>query len=67
MNINGNCYSKDIILQVLCFKLRFSYRDVEEIMKMRRIEVDHFTIQRWVFEFIPFIESKMNHRKEEWE
>ncbi|WP_369764923.1 IS6 family transposase [Flavobacterium sp. WC2429] len=65
MNINGHCYPKSIILQALYFKLRFtlSYRDVEEIMKMRGVQVDHATIQRWVYKFAPFIEAKMRKRK----
>ncbi len=48
MNTKGNCYPKSIILQAVYFKLRFtlSYRDIEEIMKMRGVQVDHATIQR---------------------
>ncbi|MFV8326258.1 hypothetical protein [Flavobacterium sp. ZS1P14] len=34
-----------------------SYRDVEEIMKMRGVQLDHATIQRWVYKFSPFIEA----------
>lgn len=65
MNIKGHCYPKSIILQAVYFKLRFtlSYRDVEEIMKMRGVQVDHATIQRWVYKFSPFIEAQMKKRK----
>ena len=58
-------YPKAIILQVVYFKLRFtlSYRDVEELLEIRGIKVDHSTIQRWVFKFSPFVESNMNKRK----
>ncbi|MFB9076094.1 IS6 family transposase [Flavobacterium procerum] len=65
MNTKGHCFPKAIILQAVYFKLRFtlSYRDVEEIMKMRGIAVDHATIQRWVFKFTPMIESQMKKRK----
>ena len=65
MNTKGHCYPKSIILQAVYFKLRFtlSYRDVEEIMKMRGVQVDHATIQRWVYKFTPFIVSQMNKRK----
>ena len=46
-------YPRVIILQAVYFKLRFtlSYRDVEEMMSIRGIKVDHSTIQRWVFKF----------------
>jgi len=65
MNAKGHCYPKSIILQAVYFKLRFTlnYRDVEEIMKIRGVFVDHATIQRWVYKFTPFIESEMNKRK----
>ncbi|WP_428979166.1 IS6 family transposase [Flavobacterium cupriresistens] len=65
MNTKGHCYPKSIILQAVYFKLRFtlSYRDVEDIMKMLGIQVDHSTIQRWLFKFTPLIESQMRKRK----
>ncbi len=46
MNIKGYCYPKSIILQAVYFRLRFSlsYRDVEEIMKMRGVQVDHANV-----------------------
>ncbi|QGK75269.1 IS6 family transposase [Flavobacterium sp. SLB02] len=66
MNTKGHCYPKCIILQAVYFKLRFtlSYRDVEEIMKMRGVHFDHATIQRWVYKFTPFIELEMKKRKD---
>jgi putative transposase len=67
MNTKGHCYPKSIILQAVYFKLKFtlSYRDVEEIMKIRGVLVDHATIQRWVYKFTPFIASEMKKRKRE--
>jgi putative transposase len=58
-------YPKAIILQAVYFKLRFtlSYRDVEELMQIRGVEVDYYTIQRWVFKFAPEIERNMHKRK----
>jgi len=60
-------YPKAVILQAVYFKLRFtlSYRDVEEILRMRGALVDHSTIQRWVFKFSPMIEANMNKRKKQ--
>lgn len=65
MNTKGHCYPKSIILQAVYFKLRFtlSYRDVEEIIKMRGVSVDHATIQRWVYKFTPLIASKIKPEK----
>jgi putative transposase len=58
-------YPKAIILQAEYFKLRFtlSYRDVEELLQIRGVSVDHSTIQRWVFKFAPAIEKNMHKRK----
>lgn len=58
-------YQKIIILQAVYFKLRFtlSYRDVEELLQIRGIKVDHSTIQRWVYKFAPEIEKNMHIRK----
>ena len=58
-------YPKSIILQAVYFKLRFtlSYRDVEELMSIRGVTVDHSTIQRWVYKFTPMIEANMHRRK----
>ena len=58
-------YPRNIILQAVYFKLRFtlSYMDVEELLSIRGIKVDHSTIQKWVFKFSPLIESNMHKRK----
>ena len=54
----GHCFPKAIILQAVYFKLRFSLsnRDVEELLSIRGVKVDHATIQRWVFKFTPLVE-----------
>ncbi len=61
----GHCFPKSIILQAVYFKLRFSlsYRDVEELMMIRGVKVDHATIQRWVFKFTPMMELEFMKRK----
>jgi len=65
MDTKGHCFPKSIIIQAVYLKLRFSlsYRDVEEIMTIRGVEVDHATIQRWVFKFIPKKDIQMRKRK----
>jgi putative transposase len=58
-------YPRVVILHAVYLKLRFtlSYRDVEELLSMRGIQVDHSTVQRWVFKFSPEIEKNMHKRK----
>ena len=60
-----HCFPKEIILQAVYFKLRFSlsYRDIEELLSIRGVKVDHSTIQRWVFKFSPLIEMEFRKRK----
>jgi transposase, IS6 family len=47
----------DVIVLAVRWYLRFglSYRDVEELLTERRIEVDHVTIYRWVQPFTPLL------------
>ena len=65
MDTLGHCFPKSIITQAIYLKILFSlsYRDVEEIIRIRGVEVDHATIQRWVFKFMPEIEIQMQKRK----
>src|SRR3954470_5616090 len=61
----GHWFPKVVILQAVYFKLRFSlsYRDVEELLSIRGVTVDHATIQRWVYKFTPFMEETFRKRK----
>ncbi len=60
----GHCFPKSIILQAVYFKLRFSlcYRDVEELMTIRSVKVDHASIQRGG-KFTPLVDQQFNTRK----
>jgi putative transposase len=60
----GHCFPKDVILQAVYLKLRFSlsYQDLEELLSIRGVTVDHATIQRWVYKFTPLIECGIKKR-----
>jgi transposase-like protein len=47
----------DVIVLAVRWCLRFalSYRDVEELLTERGVEVDHVTIYRWVLRFTPLL------------
>ena len=49
----GFRFPPDVIVLAIRWYLRLglSYRDVEELLTERRIEVDHVTIYRWVQRF----------------
>jgi transposase-like protein len=51
----GFCFPSKIIVLAVRWYLRFalSYRDVEELLAERGIQVDHVTIYRWVQRFTP--------------
>ena len=51
----GYRFPPEIILVAVRWYLRFglSYRDVEELLAERGVEVDHVTIYRWVHHFTP--------------
>jgi transposase-like protein len=51
----GFCFPADVIVLAVRWYLRFalSYRDVEELLAERGIQVDHVTIYRWAQRFTP--------------
>jgi transposase, IS6 family len=51
----GFRFPPDVIVLAVRWYLRFglSYRDVEELLVERGVEVDHVTIYRWVQHFTP--------------
>jgi transposase, IS6 family len=53
----GFRFPPEIIVLAVRWYLRFglSYRDVEELLVERGIEVDHVTVYRWVQRFTPFL------------
>ena len=57
MNLKGMHYPKHIILFAVFFYVRYgvSYRDLENIMQERGVNVDHATLNRWVVKYSPVI------------
>jgi IS6 family transposase len=53
----GFRFPPDVVLLAVRWYLRYglSYRDVEELLAERGIEVDHVTIYRWVQRFTPLL------------
>ena len=53
----GRRFPEDIIVLCVRWYLRYplSYRDLEEMMAERGVEVDHSTIARWVLHFSPIL------------
>jgi putative transposase len=57
INFSGAHYPKEAILPAVFFSVRYgvSYRDLEEIMDERGVQVDHSTLNRWVIRYSPLI------------
>ncbi|HEX6678377.1 MAG TPA: IS6 family transposase [Actinomycetes bacterium] len=53
----GFCFPPDVIVLAVRWYLRFSlsYRDVEELLAERGVDVDHTTVYRWVQRFTPLL------------
>jgi transposase-like protein len=56
-SFTGFRFPSDVIVLAVRWYLRFglSYRDVEELLIERGVEVDHVTIYRWVLRFTPLL------------
>jgi transposase, IS6 family len=54
-------FAGEIILQTIRWYLKYSlsYRNLEEMMAEKGVEVDHTTIMRWVHQYSPEIEKKV--------
>jgi transposase-like protein len=60
----GFRFPPEVVLLAVRWYLRYglSYRDVEELLAERGIEVDHVTIYRWVQRFTPLLSSRWHGR-----
>jgi putative transposase len=64
-SFKGAQFPKDVILFAVFFYVRqtVSYRDLDEIMAERGIQVDHATLNPWVARYSPLIASHARGRK----
>jgi transposase-like protein len=53
----GFRFPPDVIVLAVRWYLRFglSYRDLEELLTERGVEVDHVSVYRWVLRFAPLL------------
>jgi len=65
ISFSGAQFPKEVILFAVFFYVRYgvSYRDVEEIMEERGVNVDHATLNRWVIKYSPLIALAAKKRK----
>ena len=65
ISFKGAHFPKDVILHAVFFYLRYgvSYRDLEEIMAERGVDLDHATPNRWVCRYAGLIAEAARYRK----
>ncbi|MCG7522339.1 IS6 family transposase [Ruegeria sp. Ofav3-42] len=65
ISLKGCHFPKDAVLYAVYFYLRYtvSYRDLEEIMAERGVQVDHATLNRWVVKYSPMIAVSAQSKK----
>ncbi|RNC76804.1 IS6 family transposase, partial [Piscirickettsiaceae bacterium NZ-RLO2] len=64
INFSGRHFKKDLIMMAIRWYVAYtlSYRDIEELMAERGIQVDHSTIHHWVIEYAPQLEKQFRKR-----
>src|SRR5512135_1788653 len=65
IDFKGHRFEKDLILLGVRWYLAYplSYRNLEEMMSERGVEVDHSTLYRWVQKFTPALEATFRKGK----
>ena len=65
-HFKGYNNSAEMIMTCLYFKFKYSlsYRDIEELSRIRGFNIDHSNIQRWVERFTPLLNKRFRSRKQ---
>jgi putative transposase len=65
INFKGSHFEREIILWGVRWYVAYpiSYRQLEEMMEERGVEVDHATLNRWVLKYTPELEEVFRKRK----
>ncbi|MEL4378125.1 IS6 family transposase [Brucella cytisi] len=65
IDFKGAHFPKSVILYAVFFYVRYpgSYRDLQEIMAERGVNVDHATLNRWVVRYAPQIADQAQKRR----
>ena len=65
IEFKGSHFERDVILWGVRWYVAYplSYRQIEEMMGERGVEVDHSTLHRWVLKYVPQLEKVFLARK----
>jgi len=65
IEFKGSHFERDVILWCIRWYVAYpiSYRQLEEMMEERGVEVDHSTLNRWVVKYVPLLDQQFRARK----
>ncbi|WP_400767152.1 IS6 family transposase [Methylosinus sporium] len=65
IDFKGSHFERDVILWGVCWYVAYSisYRQLEEMMEERGVEVDHSTLNRWVVKYMPELDCQFRSPK----
>jgi putative transposase len=65
IEFKGSHFEREVVLWGVRWYVAYpiSYRQVEEVMGERGVEVDHSTLNRWVRKYVPTLEKAFRARK----
>jgi putative transposase len=65
IDFKGSHFEREIVLWGVRWYVAYpiSYRQLEEMMEERGVEVDHSTLNRWVLKYVPLLDQAFRVRK----
>ena len=65
IEFKGSYFEREVILWGVRWYVAYpiSYRQLEEMMEERGVEVDHSTLNRWVVKYVPLLDQQFRTRK----
>src|ERR1700679_3645865 len=65
IEFKGSHFEREVILWGVRWYVAYpiSYRQLEEMMNERGVEVDHSPLNRWVVKYVPLLEKQFRARK----
>jgi len=65
IEFKGSHFEREVILWGVRWYVAYpiSYRQIEEMMEERGVEVDHSTLNRWVVKYAPLLDQQFRARK----
>ena len=65
IEFKGSHFERDVILWGVRWYVAYpiSYRQFEEVMEERGVEVDHYTLNRWVVRYVQVLDQQFRAGK----